>query len=80
MLLHKSNYTQVFEDTTVCIKWANHVMGGGERAEHIDISKHISNAAVQNGYMRLYKIPTEFLADLLKKELQPYQFQESLVG
>ena len=43
-------------------------MGGRERAKHIDIRKHFAHEAVQNGHIRLIKIPTEFqLADLLTK-------------
>ncbi len=29
-----SDYTPVFEDNTVCIEWANHVIGGRARAKH----------------------------------------------
>ncbi len=50
------------------MEWANHVIGGRERAKHIDIRKHFAHVAVQNGHMRLYQIPTEYqLADLLTK-------------
>ena len=64
-----------------CIKWANHVIGGRECAKHIDIRKHISSDVVQNGYMCLYKIPTEFqLVDLLTKVLQLNQFEVCLHG
>ncbi len=53
-------------------------MGGRERAKHIDIRKHFARAheAVQNGYMRLYKIPTEYqLVDLLTMALQRGQLE-----
>ena len=71
MGLPQGDNTVVFEDNTACIEWANHVIGGRERAKHIDIRKHFAHEAVQNGHMRLYKIPTEYqLADLLTKSLQ----------
>ena len=50
----------MFEDNTACIEWANHAMAGRERAKHIDTQKYFANDAVQNGYMRLYKVPAEF--------------------
>ncbi len=40
MQLRQSDYTPVFKDETACIEWANHVIGGRERAKHIDICKH----------------------------------------
>jgi hypothetical protein len=74
--LRQSDYTLVFEDNTACIEWANHVVGGLERAKHIDIRKHFAHEAVQNGHMRLYKIATEFqLVDKLTKALQLHQFE-----
>jgi len=79
MQLRQSDYTPVFEDNTVCIEWANHVIGGRELAKHIDICKHFTHEAVQNGHMRLYKIATGFqLADILTKALQLHQFQSYL--
>lgn len=79
MRLPQRANTAVFEDNTTCIEWSNHVMGGRERAEHIDIRKHFAHEAVQNGHMRLYKIPTEYqLADLLTKGLQLAQFEKGL--
>ena len=68
MQLRQSGYAPVFEDNTGCIEWANHVIGGRERAKHMDISKHFAHEAVQNGHLRLYKIAMEFqLADILTK-------------
>ncbi len=76
MQLHQSDYTPVFEDNTACIEWANHVMGGRERAKHIDISKPFAHEAVQNGHMHVYKIAAEFqLADMLTKALQLHQYK-----
>ncbi len=66
----------MFEDNTACIVWANHVIGGRERAKHIDIRKHFAHEVVQNGHMRLYKIATEFqLADISTEALQQHQFE-----
>ncbi len=68
----------VFEDTTACIEGSNHVIGGRERAKHIDVRKHLAHQAVKNGHMRLFKIPRESqLADLLTKTLQRRQFERS---
>ena len=79
MRLPQKDNTAVFEDNTACIEWSNHVMGGRERAKHIDIRKHFAHEAVQNGHMRLYKISTEYqLADLLTKGLQLAQFEKGL--
>ena len=79
MQLRQSDNTPVFEDITACIEWANHVIGGRERAKHIDIRKHFAHEAVQNGHMRLYKIATEFqLVDILTKALQVHQFESCL--
>jgi hypothetical protein len=84
MRLVQKDHTPIYEDNTACIEWSNHVMGGRERAKHIDIRKHFAHEAVQNGHMRLYKIPTEYqLADLLTKALQRGQFERcvfSLLG
>ena len=60
MQLRQSDHAPVFEDNTACIEWANPVIGGRERAKHIDIRKHFAHEAVQNGHMRFYKIATEF--------------------
>ena len=71
MQLRQSDYTPVFEDITACIEWANHVIGGRERAKHI-----FAHEAVQSNHMRLYKIATEFqLVDIPTKALQVHQFE-----
>jgi hypothetical protein len=41
MRLGEIDHTPVYKDNTSCIKWSNHVMGGRERATHIDIRKHL---------------------------------------
>ena len=79
MRLPEADNTPVFEDNAACIEWANHVMGGRERAKHIDIRKHFAHEAVQNGHMRLHKIATEHqLADLLTKPLHRRPFERCL--
>jgi hypothetical protein len=66
---------------TECIEWANHVMRGREHAKHTDICTHFAHGAVQKGYMRLYKIQTEFqLADLLMQKLQLQEVYQCLYG
>ena len=65
----------VYEDYTACIEWGNHVIGGRERAEHIDIRKHFAHETMQNRKMRLVKVDTSNqLADIFSKTLQLPQF------
>jgi len=79
MRLPEDDDTPIYEDNAACIEWANHVMGGRERAKHIDIRKHFAHEAVQNGHMRLHKIATEDqLADLLTKPLNRRLFERCL--
>ena len=79
MRLPEEGDTPVYEDNAACIEWANHVMGGRERAKHIDIRKHFAHEAVQNGHMRLHKIATEDqLADILTKPLNRRLFERCL--
>jgi hypothetical protein len=50
--------------------WGNNVIGGRERAKHIDIRKHFEHEVIQGGAMRLVKVPTALqLADILTKGL-----------
>jgi hypothetical protein len=54
-----------------CIEWENNVIGGRERAKPIDIRKHFAHEVIQNGEMRLIKVPTSAqLADILTKGLR----------
>ena len=46
--------TPVYEDNTECIEWTNNVIGGRERAKHIDIRKHFAHEAAQLRHLRLY--------------------------
>ncbi len=62
--------TPIYEDNSACIEWGNNVIGGRERAKHIDIRKHFAHEVIQNGEMRLIKVPTSAqLADILTKGL-----------
>ena len=71
--------TSAFEDRMACIEWSNHIMGGRERAKHMDIRKHVAHEAVQTGHIRSIKIPTEFqLAGWLTRGLHRRQFESCL--
>ena len=73
--------TPVYEDNTACIEWGNHVIGGRERAKHIDIRKHFAHETIQNREMRLIKVDTtEQLADLFTKALPYPQFLACIQG
>ena len=62
--------TPIYEDNTAWIEWGNNVIGGRERAKHIDIRKHFAHEVIQNGEMRLIKVATKLqLADILTKGL-----------
>ena len=62
--------TPIYEDNTACIEWGNNVIGGRERAKHIDIRKHFAHEVIQNGQMRLVKVLTASqMADILTKGL-----------
>ncbi len=49
--------TPVYEDNA-CIEWGNNVIGGRERAKHIDIRKHFAHEVIRNGEMKLIKVST----------------------
>ena len=67
--------TPVYEDNAACIEWGNHVIGGRERAKHIDIRKHFAHETIQNRQMRLIKVETSSqLDDIFTKPLQLQQF------
>ena len=73
--------TPVFEDNTACIEWGNNVIGGRERAKHIDIRKHFAHEVIQNGHMKLVHIATSLqLADILTKPLHFPQWQMCVAG
>jgi len=81
MGLPQEDDTPVYEDNTACIEWGNHIIGGRERAKHIDIRKHFAHEAIQNRHMRLIRVSTdEQLADIFTKALPFPQFEKCLMG
>ena len=51
------------------------MIGGRERAKHIDIRKNFAHEAAQIGHLRLKRVSTDDqLADVFTKSLQPAQF------
>ena len=73
--------THVFEDNTACIEWGNNVIGGRERAKHIDIRKHFAHEAIKNGHLILKKVPTTLqLADIMTKGVKQPQWDMCMVG
>ncbi len=83
MGLPQEDDTSVYEDYTACIEWGNHIIGGRERAKHIDISKHfaLAHEVIQNRHMRLIRVPTDKqLADIFTKALPFPQFGRCLMG
>jgi hypothetical protein len=62
-LLHSLGFSQkkptpLYEDNTKCIEWGNNLICGPERAKHIDVGKQFAHEVIQNGQMRLVKVPT----------------------
>jgi hypothetical protein len=78
------NPTQIYEDNSACIEWGNNVIGGRERAKHIDIRKHFAHEVIQNPEMLLIKVPTSAqLADIRTKGLHLLQstiYVEEILG
>ena len=73
--------TPVYEDNPACIDWGNHIIGGRERAKHIDIRKHFAHEVIQNRHMRLHRVSTsEQLADIFTKALPLPHFERCVVG
>jgi hypothetical protein len=71
----------VYEDNTACIEWGNNVIGGHERAKHIDIRKHFAHEVIRNGEIKLIKVSTTSqLADILTKGLHLPQFLACVNG
>ncbi len=71
----------MYEDNTACIEWGNNIIGGRERAKHIDIRKYFAHEVIQNGEMRLVRVPTSSqLADILTKGLYYPQWQACVEG
>ncbi len=42
MCFAQASPTPVYEDNIACIEWENNIIGGRERAKHIDIWKHFA--------------------------------------
>jgi hypothetical protein len=58
--------TEHNEHNTACIKGRSNIIGGHERAKHIDIRKYFTHEAIKNGHMILRKIvTTSQLADIM---------------
>ena len=73
--------THVYEDNTACIEWGNNVIGGRERAKHIDIRKHFAHEAIKNGHLILKKVPTMLqLADIMIKDVKQPQWGMCMDG
>ena len=73
--------TAVYEDNTACIEWGNNVIGGRERAKHIDIRKHFANETIKNGHMTLKKIATTAQpADIMTKGITRPQWEMCIKG
>ena len=73
--------TPIHEDNSAFIEWGNNVIGGRQRAKHIDILKHFAHEVIQNGAMRLIKVSTSAqLADILTKGLHLPQVQMCVEG
>ena len=58
LLKSQQSQTPVYEDNTAFIEWGNNIIGGRERAKHIDIRKHFAHEAIQIGKMLLVRVPT----------------------
>ncbi len=70
----------MYEDTTACIEWGNNIVGGRERAS-TDLRRHFAYEVIQNGEMRLVRVPTSSqLADILTKGLLYPQWQACVEG
>ena len=75
MVFEQAPDTPVYEDNAACIEWGKHVIGGRERAKHIDICKNFAQETIQNRQMRLVKMEiSSQLADIFTKPLQLQQF------
>ena len=73
--------TPVFEDNTACIEWGNNIIGGRERAKHIDIRKHFAHEAISNGHMIMVNVATTSqLADIMTKGVKPAQWEMCTTG
>jgi hypothetical protein len=53
-------WTPIHEDNNACIEWGKNVIGGRERAKHINTRKHFTHEVitVKNGHIRLVRVDT----------------------
>jgi hypothetical protein len=71
--------TPLFKDNTACNdsnEWESNVIGGRERAKHINIRKHYAHEAIQLGHVCLVRVATADLdqfANVLTRGLQQLQ-------
>ncbi len=73
--------TPVNEDNTTYIEWGNNIIGGRERAKHIDTRKHCAHKVIQNDHMKLVCVSTmSQLADILTKPLHYPQYLACFAG
>ena len=75
--------TPVYEENTACIEWGNHIIGGRERAKHIDIRKHFAHhdGAIQNRHTQLIKVGTDDqMAEIFTKALLFPAFKRCVEG
>ena len=73
--------TPVDEDYRACIEWGNYVLGGRERAKHIDIHKHFAHEDIHNRHVRLIKVGTDdLMADIPTKALLIPAFERCVEG
>ncbi len=62
-----------------CIEWGNNVIGGRERAKHMDIRKHFT--LIQNGQILLVRVSTASqLVDIFTKGLHCPHWQTCVKG
>ena len=75
----QKEFTPLYEDNNACIEWANNVIGGRERAKHIDLRKHFAHEKIQEGHIRMIRVDTsDQLADVFTKSLQPPLFDHGM--
>jgi hypothetical protein len=89
MGFNPEGWTPIHQDNKACIEWGasdrGSVVGGRERAKHIDIRKHFAHEATQNGRIGLVRAgwtvdTAKQLADVFTKSLQPAQFAACMSG
>ena len=73
--------TEHNKHNTACIKGRSNIIGGHERAKHINIRKHFANETIKNGQITLKKIATTAqLADIMTKGVSQPQWTMCIEG